>query len=855
MDKASLYSSQQDKLARTTSMIGILPNDVIGARSSNRHRPLCTLSIVIGSLSAFSVLLIAGITFAITYTSSLHSIDELGRGYAVSVVDAGRVQVEGLFAVPSNFFRTLSRLHQQEGIVEPQDDPTKWDVLKMASMAIVQARLGTPELTIASLFYDDGSVVKVDQQNGTMLVQLLNGRGLNATTKCCLENQQREFYVTNMTRPATQAFPYSQFTLDMRLPVFDQVKPIIAFSASGTWFGATLSEQPGISRTFVVPLAGAIRNQSGYLGMIVLGTHLEAIGGFLAKLKRTANSHVFVFDSVPAIIATTHPAEYRTFTATTNPSLIPSANCANSAQNAAAGVTSYTVACRARPQEYPYPPLQTLGREYPKVIRVAAGMQAIVNFDTPDGRHYAASAGLTNADRNFDYSLLLLMPEDDILGGITTARNTAIGVICAVVVVAAAMAAAVITLVLRPLGVVSTRMRRTAHLREEVPIADGEMSRLAELYDLEDAYQNMDMAIRSFTRYVPRDVVKDLLATGELCAIRMQPKNCTMMFTDIQGFTTMCERVAPSELSHLVQSYFETMSSIVMGHEGLIDKFIGDCIMVVWGAPFAVPNAEVKAALCGLRMIRETKVPPLAAQFDASGEQLHVRVGLASGTVLAGNMGSSERMNYTVIGDAVNLAARLESLNKQFGTSMMMSDAVQRKVSGVFTSRLLLAIRVVGKEEAVKVYEPIGIRPSEGTQRVDPQVASAMRAQEDKRLFHDSMSAMSDYSMVSHAPAERHREKDAVQLVEEAMRITHVPITVSVDEHMFTTMHTKAVEQFMARDFAGAISTLEQMKTTRIMSDQLTNTVPAAKLEELCHGYLRNAPGPEFDGVWMSHQK
>jgi class 3 adenylate cyclase len=381
------------------------------------------------------------------------------------------------------------------------------------------------------------------------------------------------------------------------------------------------------------------------------------------------------------------------------------------------------------------------------------------------------------------------------------------------------------------------------------------MSRLAELYDLEDAYQNMDMAIRSFTRYVPRDVVKDLLATGELCAIRMQPKNCTMMFTDIQGFTTMCERVAPSELSHLVQSYFETMSSIVMGHEGLIDKFIGDCIMVVWGAPFAVPNAEVKAALCGLRMIRETKVPPLAAQFDASGEQLHVRVGLASGTVLAGNMGSSERMNYTVIGDAVNLAARLESLNKQFGTSMMMSDAVQRKVSGVFTSRLLLTIRVVGKEEAVKVYEPIGIRPSEGTQRVDPQVASAMRAQEDKRLFHDSMSAMSDYSMVSHAPAERHREKDAVQLVEEAMRITHVPITVSVDEHMFTTMHTKAVEQFMARDFAGAISTLEQMKTTRIMSDQLTNTVPAAKLEELCHGYLRNAPGPEFDGVWMSHQK
>jgi hypothetical protein len=214
MDKASRYSSPHDKLAQSASMIAILPNDGIGARSSNRHRPLCTLSILIGSLSAFSVLLIAGITFAITYTSSLHSIDELGRGYAVSVVDAGRVQVEGLFAVPSNSFRTLSRLHQQEGIVEPKDDPTKWDVLKMASTAMLQARLGSPELTIAVLIYNDGSGVTIDDQHDVMMVQLSNARGLNATTKCCLENQQREFYVTNMTRPATQVFPYSQFTQD-----------------------------------------------------------------------------------------------------------------------------------------------------------------------------------------------------------------------------------------------------------------------------------------------------------------------------------------------------------------------------------------------------------------------------------------------------------------------------------------------------------------------------------------------------------------------------------------------------------------------------------------------------------------
>jgi adenylate cyclase len=143
----------------------------------------------------------------------------------------------------------------------------------------------------------------------------------------------------------------------------------------------------------------------------------------------------------------------------------------------------------------------------------------------------------------------------------------------------------------------------------------------------------MNSAIASFTRYVPRDVVKDLIASGQLCEIRMRPKQCTMLFVDIAGFTTICERVPPDELSRLVYDYFVVMSHTVMGHRGLIDKFIGDCIMAVWGAPFDVPSKEIRATLCGLQIDRNTMVDPLLASFDQAGEVLSVRTGIASGEV------------------------------------------------------------------------------------------------------------------------------------------------------------------------------------------------------------------------------
>jgi class 3 adenylate cyclase len=237
-------------------------------------------------------------------------------------------------------------------------------------------------------------------------------------------------------------------------------------------------------------------------------------------------------------------------------------------------------------------------------------------------------------------------------------------------------------------------------------------SMLTEISDLLDAYTKMRNAIRSFTRYVPRDVVRELLMANTLCRIAMDSKRCAMLFEDIANFTTICEKVPPPALSRAVRVYFERMSRLVALHGGIVDKFIGDCVMAVWGAPCDVSHPEVRAALCALAFHRAAISDPLARIFKALDTVLAVRVGVAGGDVLAGNMGSPDRMSYTVIGDAVNLAARLESFNKQWGTCVLLSDDVAEEARSILVCRAIITASVVGRATPVTVYDVAGVSPA-----------------------------------------------------------------------------------------------------------------------------------------------
>ena len=172
----------------------------------------------------------------------------------------------------------------------------------------------------------------------------------------------------------------------------------------------------------------------------------------------------------------------------------------------------------------------------------------------------------------------------------------------------------------------------------------------------------------------------------------------TIIFTDLESFTSITENLDPAEVSEILTSYFGQTTKCILENKGTILKYIGDAVFAAWGAPIEEPHHALRAAeaACDLRCLSELLV---------HGKTLRTRIGIHSGRVLAGNLGSSYRFDYTMIGDAVNFASRLESLNKYLGTQVLISDAVRQQLGDGFVTRRLGEFRVAGKKQSVVIHE------------------------------------------------------------------------------------------------------------------------------------------------------
>jgi adenylate cyclase len=186
--------------------------------------------------------------------------------------------------------------------------------------------------------------------------------------------------------------------------------------------------------------------------------------------------------------------------------------------------------------------------------------------------------------------------------------------------------------------------------------------------------------------------------------------DATVIFTDLENFTTLSEDLDPSEVSAILIAYFEQTTRCILERRGTIIKYVGDAVMAAWGAPVDEPAHAIRAAeaACDLRTLAEVEV---------RGKKLRTRIGLNSGKVLAGNLGSSFRFDYTMIGDTTNLASRLESLNKYLGTQILISEAVREQLQNKFITRRLGEFRVAGKTHSVSIHELLGRGEADSAQR------------------------------------------------------------------------------------------------------------------------------------------
>jgi len=222
------------------------------------------------------------------------------------------------------------------------------------------------------------------------------------------------------------------------------------------------------------------------------------------------------------------------------------------------------------------------------------------------------------------------------------------------------------------------------------------------------AEERQKKEIRSaFGQYVQPEFVKELIRNPEMLKLGGQKKELTVLFSDLAGFTTISENKPPEELVSFLNEYLGAMTDIIFEHSGTVDKYIGDAVMAFWGAPIAQDNHAVLACRSTLKMIKKVE------ELTPSGTDTHARFGIATGDMIVGNIGSYNRFNYTVLGDTVNLAARLESANKSFGSRVMISEQTYNKVRDQFLCRPLDWLVVKGKTEPVQVYELMGDQQSD----------------------------------------------------------------------------------------------------------------------------------------------
>ena len=302
-------------------------------------------------------------------------------------------------------------------------------------------------------------------------------------------------------------------------------------------------------------------------------------------------------------------------------------------------------------------------------------------------------------------SILLLAAEDDFVQNVRRLQFNGL-------ILATVAGAGFIPLVWMFGSTMSHSLRRiTAQARQLQTLAEPDLaavtSRIREIHDLGSTVNLAQRAIWSFAHFVPKEIVRGVIDNSISTRLGGVKQEITLAFTDVQGFTTIAESADPDVLMRQTSRYFSVLTEAFLAEGGTVDKFIGDGVMVFWNAPN--PQADHVARACRAVLAAKAAGERLNAEFGTEGLPPFVtRFGIHVGEAVVGNVGSTERMNYTALGNTVNLAARLEGLNKQVGTSILASEDVYLRVRDQFKFGAFDAVVAKGMTKETRIFELVG---------------------------------------------------------------------------------------------------------------------------------------------------
>jgi len=318
------------------------------------------------------------------------------------------------------------------------------------------------------------------------------------------------------------------------------------------------------------------------------------------------------------------------------------------------------------------------------------------------GRKYFSNGASIELERGMSLRVGVVVPDEDIMG-IVYRNNRVVLLISFIVILFAVLVSVLVSATIsNPMKLLSREMNEM----KRFVIADSSVisTNILEIAGMVTSFEGMKKGLTNFKKYVPADVVNILMKDDRDASIGGEKKTVSIFFSDIENFTGISEKLDPEELLGRLYRYFTLMSDAIHENKGTLDKYIGDSIMAFWGAPLDLEDHAYRACLSALQC-RELGFNLSNAWAREGKDRFRTRMGLHTGEVIVGNMGSDDRINYTVIGDSVNLASRLEGINKYYGTEIAVSESTQAKVKERFEFRMLDRIAVKGKSLPIGVYE------------------------------------------------------------------------------------------------------------------------------------------------------
>jgi len=422
------------------------------------------------------------------------------------------------------------------------------------------------------------------------------------------------------------------------------------------------------------------REDGALEGVVCVDIGIQNLSLFLGKINITRNSKLFIVDRNASVLAKPLKPEDslgRLFDI-----------------RASSGGTEYSLKKIGDPSD------PVMAAAYDN-FKANPDSGSIATFSIGAKKYFSNIASI-ELEKGMSLQVGVVVPDEDIMGIVYRNNRVVLAISLVVILLAIAVSILVSAVFSNPMKLLSREMNemRRFVIRESAGIR----TNIVEIDGMVSSFEGMKKGLTNFRKYVPADVVNILMQNDRDASIGGEKKTVTIFFSDIENFTGISEKLDPEDLLGRLYKYFSIMSDAIHENKGTLDKYIGDSIMAFWGAPLDLEDHAFHACLSALAC-RELGANLSNAWAREGKDRFRTRMGLHSGEVVVGNMGSDDRINYTVLGDSVNLASRLEGVNKYYGTDIALSETTHDLVKDRFEFRMLDRIAVKGKSRPVVVYE------------------------------------------------------------------------------------------------------------------------------------------------------